>query len=815
MQDIQLFDDGKIIFSKRLWAENELLLARCYNFQINHETNEVTAFLITTFKKAIYEFVKLAFRNFSESLNETERRDAFYSKLEDLYIQKDAAAEAIMRSSLPYFDKLYSHQGDTLKQAYFSQFVFGALDMGLGKTLIAASMSRMAKVSRTVIICPAAVKWNWYRDLTSWGYNELFFTLLDSAKRNSIQALNERFVIVNFDILGNFEKYITQSDVGHFIIDESHMLKNHTSQRFKLVMRIVAKFPNAKITFLSGTPVANRVNDVFAYLKLIGHELGLSHSKFLTEYTVKTNTRGGDRVTGGKNLQDLNTKLANFMIRKTKEECLDLPGKIFLSYRFELDDYRDEYDKIIEELSKNKEIRSLTGNLHSLNIITSKAKLPGIKELAESIIETGKKVVIFGSYREPLNQLEEYFGNRCVKIDGSVNSWQRDQHIQRFHNDPECMVFLGNMKAAGVGINLTNASEMIFLNYPFTPSEMDQATDRCDRIGQKNAVNIHLPFCDESIDDYIYEIIIDKRKDINALIDNGKEVVLRENTVEILIKKLLNRNEINIDLHNVEDSELEGYDGSGETSEENLGDDQEENGGSVVSHDMEPGVQEKLEETNDGENNLQNTDTTVSSVYAGSISEIKELGYAYKKLHAKGKSKRGSKNDAGYIPSEIHPEYPAKGYDSTGGMPKLIHAPEPVSDKSKYDGLSFEQMSKLVVGVEDNKSQFIGTFLPDMSNVEPIKMKADSITPFEQAIKETAEKQTGNISQETIDANWAHVAKTREEISNKASFAPGHQITLEEGIAMTEKNVTVTVSADMSVKDYPTTGAYDDLPNFD
>ena len=123
------------------------------------------------------------------------------------------------------------------------------------------------------------------------------------------------------------------------------------------------------------------------------------------------------------------------MIRRTKEQCLDLPEKVFLSYHFELDDYRADYNKIITELAEQKSISSLTGNIHSLNIITSKAKIKGVIELAESILETGKKVVIFGSYKDPLNTLEDYFKERCVKIDGSVPSFTRNELVQDFINN--------------------------------------------------------------------------------------------------------------------------------------------------------------------------------------------------------------------------------------------------------------------------------------------------------------------------------------------------------------------------------------------
>jgi SWI/SNF-related matrix-associated actin-dependent regulator 1 of chromatin subfamily A len=544
MTDIQIINNETVRFQKMLYHESEYLLARCFNFNINYETGVIEADIKVTSKRALYEFIRLSFKNFSESHLENERRDKFYAELSEIYKSLAFHVEQLIAKTLPYADKLYAHQKDTLIESYYKQYNFYALEMGTGKTLISASLSRIRQSRRTVIICPAAVKWNWYHDLVKFGFNELYFTIMDSRKTRNIKAFNERFVIINYDILSGFQKELLSGSIDHFILDEAHMIKNHNSLRFKQVFKLIEANPDAPVTLLSGSPVKNRVNDIFAYFKLIGHELGKSYKRFLDEYTISTTGSRGTQIKGGRNLQDLYIKLSNLMIRKTKEECLDLPEKIYLSYRYELSDYRAEYDKVIEELSQQKTISSLTGNLHSLNIITSKAKLKGIIEIAESIIEEGRKVVIFGSYTSPIEDLEKHFGKACAKVTGSVDSFQRDQNVQKFTNDPECKVFLGNMIAAGVGINLTVASDVIFINMPFTPSELYQSMDRLHRIGQKSSVNVHYTFCDESIDEYIYEIIMDKEKDIVALIDKGKEVVLRDNMVEILISKLLKKDDI-------------------------------------------------------------------------------------------------------------------------------------------------------------------------------------------------------------------------------------------------------------------------------
>lgn len=544
MNDIQITRDHKILFYRQLYHDSEILMAKCFNFDINIDTGIITCDPMVTSLKAIKAFIELTFRNFSESPLENNRKMSFYMQVQVIQNEYNKIVDAKI-AKLPYAEKFYAHQHDTLREAFFKKNNFLALDMGLGKTILSATLSRLWQCKRTVIICPASVKWNWFSDLTKkFGFNELFFTILDATRTRNIKAFNERFVIVNYDILGKMNKEINSAPIDHFILDEATYIKSHTSLRYKALAAIIEQHPNARITLLSGTPIKNRVNDVFAYLKLIRHELGLSLKKFLDEYTLSESGRGGSRVTGGRNLNDLHSKLSNFMIRKTKEECLDLPEKIFFNYKFELEDYRADYDKIIKELSEQKEISSLTGNLHSLNIIASKAKMKGIIELAEDILSQGKKVVIFGGYKEPLGILQEHFKDRCVKVDGSVDPYERHQRVERFQNTEECDVFLGNMIAAGMGINLTSASDVIFLNFPFTPAELYQSIDRLNRIGQKNCVNVHYTFAEGTIDEYIHDMILDKEIDANTVIDQGKDVVLRENMIEVLIKKLLNREDV-------------------------------------------------------------------------------------------------------------------------------------------------------------------------------------------------------------------------------------------------------------------------------
>lgn len=541
MTDIQLKNET-VLFHKQLYHESELLLARCYNFEYDELTGVISAHLRYTSKQALFYFIELAFKNFWESPLQEARKNDFLSKIEEVYAIYENHVTALMTKKLPYAEKFKKHQIEGEIFAYYKKYSFIAYEMRLGKTILAASLSRLLDIRTTVIICPANPKWEWFRQLTQkWQFNELYFTILDAAKSKNLIAFQERFVIINYDIVGKFHNELLQRNVGHFIIDEAHKIKNHLSLRAKNLKKLIDAFPEAKVTFLSGTPIKNRVNDIFNYLKLSNHPLGSNHKKFLDEFTISTSSRQGNRVTGGKNLMDLNKKLANFMLIKTQDECLDVPKKMFLTYNYSLEDYREEYNKIIEELSQVKDISSLTGSLHSLNIITAKAKLKGVIEIAEDIIENGQKVVIFCSYKDPLHELQKHFGERCVLIDGSVPSHKRMECCESFRDDDKKEVFLGNMIAAGEGTDLSCALNVIFVNFPLTPDEIMQPMNRCENMARTKILTVIYTSCDDSIDEYLYELIEDKQNEINIFTGKENLNIHKHNTIEHLVSKLLKR----------------------------------------------------------------------------------------------------------------------------------------------------------------------------------------------------------------------------------------------------------------------------------
>jgi len=472
--------------------------------------------------------------------------DGVYNDFLTLYYPKAGYTASVGRD-------LYDHQKQTLASSINRKDNLWALDMGTGKTLTAATMSKITGAKRTIIICPSLVKWNWFCDMTRyWGYNPMYWTILDSLKHKSVRAFRERFVVLNYEQVSRQMDHLLSDTVNHIILDECHFMKNHNSNRSKAVKELIHQAGNPRLTMLSGTPVTNRINDMFNYLKMAQHPLGKNFKKFKERYTISAGTRGG-KVIGARNIPELKGLVSNLMIRLRSEDCLDLPDLIIKNYYFETKDISKEYEQEIENLrakkakydtlhgrEKAKMNTEIKANIHTLNRLVTTAKVPQIKKLIDHLTDQGEKVVVFAGYKIPLGMLEEKLGKTCVKIDGSVNPHKRQQLIDKFINNDSCKVFLGNMQAAGIGINLVNARHVIFMNFSFTPDQIEQAQKRLHRSGQKRKVNVYYTIAKDTIDEHIYSLVADKAEDINSLIDgNHSGVTNYKNLTGQLFKKLL------------------------------------------------------------------------------------------------------------------------------------------------------------------------------------------------------------------------------------------------------------------------------------
>ena len=172
-------------------------------------------------------------------------------------------------------------------------------------------------------------------------------------------------------------------------------------------------------------------------------------------------------------------------------------------------EYFDWYDENPEESA------SLTiqfSKLMKVRKVIAQEKIKNTIELAENIIEQGKKVIIFTNFTDTLNEIYNHFGKQAVYLDGSCTKFHRQNAVDEFQTNDKIKVFVGNLKAAGVGITLTAGEAVIMNDLSFVPADHAQGEDRCYRYGQKNSVSIYYPIFENTIEGAIYDILAKKKQ---------------------------------------------------------------------------------------------------------------------------------------------------------------------------------------------------------------------------------------------------------------------------------------------------------------
>jgi SWI/SNF-related matrix-associated actin-dependent regulator 1 of chromatin subfamily A len=224
------------------------------------------------------------------------------------------------------------------------------------------------------------------------------------------------------------------------------------------------------------------------------------------------------------------------MVRRKKAEVLpDLPEKLYSYIPMELENAK-EYFEVEEDFirylrkEKGSEAAEKAGKaehltrIETLKQLSIKGKMKAsIQWIRDFLGENGNKLVVFAVHKTTIDALMKEFKDEAVKVDGSVSAVKRDEAVTAFQEDPKVKLFVGNIQAAGTGLTLTAASSVAFLELPWTPGELKQAEDRCHRIGQKNTVNVYYLLADETIEVAIAELLDEKRKVLEAVLD-GKDV---------------------------------------------------------------------------------------------------------------------------------------------------------------------------------------------------------------------------------------------------------------------------------------------------
>lgn len=517
--------------------------------------------------------------------------------------------------------KIKPHQKEAVQFLLSRKKCILADDMGLGKSLELSVAAIEGNFDSVIIICPASLKTNWKKELM-WYVPERDITIIDSPigmtkselekflgygegrSGLTVKELQEeakdkgkwednRFVIVNFDVLEEFYKIpVTRSKENIriaeeqspmlryimnkkslIVIDEAHRLSNNTSIRYKIIKDLIKRGKPDSIYLATGTPITNNPQNLYCVLQFLDDPITNDWQYYMDRYCgaikipakgekekytnfylkkknkaswydltqnekdelkqyIKDNARHITIAKDGTNLEELKLRISHIYLRRTKEDLASgLPNKtiheVFYDFnmlqQMEYAKLWDEYEAAQLEVDPTKEINKdlLEGAIYRK--YCSNQMVPNTIKMADDFISQGEKVIIATCYDEELNTLKEYYGDKCVVYNGKMSQKQKDAAQKAFMEDPNVMVFIGQLIAAGVGLTLTVANKLVFNNFDYVPGNCRQYQDRIYRIGQTKDVDIYYQIFRGTQYDKMWNLVMKKELLINQVIKKEGE----------------------------------------------------------------------------------------------------------------------------------------------------------------------------------------------------------------------------------------------------------------------------------------------------
>lgn len=412
-------------------------------------------------------------------------------------------------------------------------------EMGLGKTIqTLAWLSLHHEARPALVICPNTLKPNWAKE--TYEAVGLSTEIIYGTKNKTPEVIPSEIYIINYDIIGKNLEYIKKLKVKTIILDECHYIKNKKANRTKVVVELCKSVPY--LIAISGTPIINRPSEFFTVLNLLDKANFSSFWKFAERYCGLTRTRFGWIYNGATNTKELYERLnGKLMLRRLKKDVLkELPDKMREVIPLDIDN-RKEYELCSNDFSSwlGTDYGSAEAivQMEKLKQLAVKGKMNQILDWIEDFLSSGKKLVLFATHIETLNILQDEFPDCSVRIDGSTPQEKRMSIVEEFNSSSTKNLFLGNIKASGVGITLTGASDVAFVELGWTPGEHIQAEDRIHRIGQKECCQIHYLIAKDTIEEELAKLIQKKLQVLNEILD-GKSSDKEEQIYSLLIEKL-------------------------------------------------------------------------------------------------------------------------------------------------------------------------------------------------------------------------------------------------------------------------------------
>ena len=453
----------------------------------------------------------------------------------------------------------YEHQLKALTMSWDKEYFAYFMEMGTGKSKVLidniAMLYDKGKINGALIVAPKGVVGTWYLNQIPDHLpdhiehkNVLWKPNITRKQNLRLKSLFEtgtdlHILIMNVDAFSTtngceFAIKFLDSHRTLMAVDESTTIKNPDAKRTKNIcnLSILSKYRR----ILTGSPVTKSPLDLYKQCDFLKEEL-LGHGSyytFRTRYAImKTANFGGKSVqivVGYRNLDELSEKLRPFSYRVLKDDCLDLPDKIYMKRTVQLS---SEQKKVYEQM-KQMALAEMNGKMMStatvltqlmrLHQITcghftaddgsiQKIKSNRLDELMDVLEEIEGKVVIWAHYQNDVETIVEhlkkkYGDNSIVDYYGRTRPENRQSNIDKFQKDEGCRFFIGTPATGGYGITLTQASNVIYYSNGYDLEKRMQSEDRAHRIGQKKSVTYVDMIADDTVDEKIVKSL---RKKVN------------------------------------------------------------------------------------------------------------------------------------------------------------------------------------------------------------------------------------------------------------------------------------------------------------
>lgn len=431
-------------------------------------------------------------------------------------------------------------------------------EMGLGKTIQAIGTINADPLARRVlIICPATLKLNWRKEFSKWDTKNLSYEVI-TPKTKAFPAVD--VVIINYELMTKWQASLRTFEWDVMVVDEAHYVKNPKTARAQEIFGRKKARTKTKVNpetgaeevvkvfapleplsakrrlFLTGTPIVNRPKELWPLIQALDPDgLGKNFMRYALRYCGAFQTRFGWDFSGASNLDELQEVLrSKFMVRRLKKDVLkELPAKVRqvlvleggASIRELLEKEKKTYDDYAKHLKDGDFESPEFTEMSKVRRDVAVAKIPFIIDHVKEVLEEQDKICIFVHHHEVLDAIVAAFPDLCVSIDGRTKNEDRQLATERFQTDPNVRVFVGTIRAAGVGITLVASSTVIFGELDWVPGNVTQAEDRCHRIGQTDTVFVRHLVLEDSLDERMAQIIVEKQEVIDKALDTAPKPI--------------------------------------------------------------------------------------------------------------------------------------------------------------------------------------------------------------------------------------------------------------------------------------------------